>query len=113
MSSLRSARALPNDYWTAETVEDYMRCKVKNSHTPSFLYSYPIFLGDQLPHWSSKPDGKEGSFQDLDSFEVGGRKGELLPILKEYLELEFFHRRKTRRCCLFASTTEEHRRSLK
>ena len=28
MSSLRSARALPNDYWTAETVEDYMRCKV-------------------------------------------------------------------------------------
>ena len=28
VSSLRSARALPNDYWTAETVEDYMRCKV-------------------------------------------------------------------------------------
>ncbi len=21
-------RAMPNDYWTAETVEDYMRCKV-------------------------------------------------------------------------------------
>ena len=31
MSSLRSARALPNDYWTAETVEDYMRCKVSIS----------------------------------------------------------------------------------
>ena len=23
-------RALPNDYWTAESVEDYMRCKVIN-----------------------------------------------------------------------------------
>ena len=28
MSNLRSRRALPNDYWTADTVEDYMRCKV-------------------------------------------------------------------------------------
>ena len=36
MSSLRSARALPNDYWTAETVEDYMRCKVQHF---SFLYA--------------------------------------------------------------------------
>ena len=26
----RSRRAIPNDYWTAETVEDYMRCKVIN-----------------------------------------------------------------------------------
>jgi len=23
-------RAMPNDYWTADTVEDYMRCKVIN-----------------------------------------------------------------------------------
>ena len=23
-------RAMPNDYWTAESVEDYMRCKVIN-----------------------------------------------------------------------------------
>ena len=30
VSNLRSRRALPNDYWTAETVEDYMRCKVIN-----------------------------------------------------------------------------------
>ena len=37
VSSLRSARALPNDYWTAETVEDYMRCKVLNSYTSSIL----------------------------------------------------------------------------
>ena len=28
VSNLRSRRALPNDYWTADTVEDYMRCKV-------------------------------------------------------------------------------------
>jgi hypothetical protein len=32
VSNLRSRRALPNDYWTAETVEDYMRCKV-GGHT--------------------------------------------------------------------------------
>ena len=30
VSNLRSRRALPNDYWTADTVEDYMRCKVAN-----------------------------------------------------------------------------------
>merc|ERR1712129_650495 len=30
VSNLRSRRALPNDYWTAETVEDYMRYKVIN-----------------------------------------------------------------------------------
>jgi len=30
VSNLRSRRAMPNDYWTAETVEDYMRCKVIN-----------------------------------------------------------------------------------
>ena len=30
VSNLRSRRALPNDYWTAETVGDYMRCKVIN-----------------------------------------------------------------------------------
>ena len=30
VSNLRSRRALPQDYWTAETVEDYMRCKVIN-----------------------------------------------------------------------------------
>lgn len=30
VSNLRSRRALPNDYWTAESVEDYMRCKVIN-----------------------------------------------------------------------------------
>jgi len=30
VSNLRSRRAIPNDYWTAETVEDYMRCKVIN-----------------------------------------------------------------------------------
>jgi len=30
VSNLRSRRALPNDYWTADTVEDYMRCKVIN-----------------------------------------------------------------------------------
>ena len=30
VSNLRSRRALPNDYWSAETVEDFMRCKVIN-----------------------------------------------------------------------------------
>jgi len=30
VSNFRSRRALPNDYWTAETVGDYMRCKVIN-----------------------------------------------------------------------------------
>lgn len=30
VSNLRSRRALPNDYWTAETMEDFMRCKVIN-----------------------------------------------------------------------------------
>ncbi|XP_023319476.1 uncharacterized protein LOC111694717 isoform X2 [Eurytemora carolleeae] len=30
VSNLRSRRAMPNDYWTADTVEDYMRCKVIN-----------------------------------------------------------------------------------
>ena len=106
MSSLRSARALPNDYWTAETVEDYMRCKVQNF---SFLYagdkicvlslscirinwckickictislkpvcSHPMVAGDQLPDWSSEPDGEKRSFQDLDPFKVRRRKGEL------------------------------------
>jgi len=30
VSNLRSRRALPNDYWTASTVEDFQRCKVIN-----------------------------------------------------------------------------------
>ena len=30
VSNLRSHRALPNDYWMAENMEDYMRCKVIN-----------------------------------------------------------------------------------
>ena len=30
VSNLRSRRASPNDYWTAEKVEDFMRCKVEN-----------------------------------------------------------------------------------
>ena len=30
VSNLRSRRALPNDYWTAETVGDFLRCKVIN-----------------------------------------------------------------------------------
>jgi len=30
VSNLRSRRALPNDYWTADTMEDFMRCKVIN-----------------------------------------------------------------------------------
>ena len=30
VSNLRSRRALPNDYWTAETLEDFMRCKAIN-----------------------------------------------------------------------------------
>jgi len=30
VSNLRSRRALPNDYWTAESMEDFMRCKVIN-----------------------------------------------------------------------------------
>ena len=30
VSNLRSRRALPNDYWSAKTVRDFMRCKVIN-----------------------------------------------------------------------------------
>ena len=30
VNTLRSRRAMPGDYWTASTVEDYMRCKVIN-----------------------------------------------------------------------------------
>merc|ERR1719319_1814548 len=30
VNTLRSRRAMPGDYWTATTVEDYMRCKVIN-----------------------------------------------------------------------------------
>jgi len=30
VGNLRSRRALPNDYWTAKTMEDFLRCKVIN-----------------------------------------------------------------------------------
>ena len=78
MSSLRSARALPNDYWTAETVEDYMRCKVAEvfGRKILFLHSHG-FSGDQLPDWSFKPFGAARSLQDLDSFKESGGEGGL------------------------------------
>ena len=63
VSSLRSARALPNDYWTAETVEDYMRCKVKNSHTFSFLYHIPFFQVINFPIGVQNPMARKGAFK--------------------------------------------------
>ena len=46
---LRSRRALPNDYWTAETVEDYMRCKVINF--PIGVHNEEMRSSTRAPCW--------------------------------------------------------------
>ena len=45
VSSLRSACALPNDCWTAGTVEDYMRFKVKHFFLLYLVQSAQAVLG--------------------------------------------------------------------
>ena len=72
VSNLRSRRALPNDYWTAETVEDYMRCKVAPGLVWfglvwwTLLSSLTHNSGYQLPNWGPQRGHEEGRLPHMD-----------------------------------------------
>ena len=121
VSSLRSARALPNDYWTAETVEDYMRCKVAEVFGRKILFLHSNGLlrwsTSRLEFqtlWHGEEPSRPGFFQ-------GARRRRWASFnpftwVKKYCGPElnknvtWYSRRRTRRPCLSVNTTSQHRR---
>ena len=125
VSSLRSARALPNDYWTAETVEDYMRCKVEEVFGRKSCHRNPVLTQPWIFRWSTS----RLEFQTLWRGEEPSRPGffqgarrrrwaSFNPFTwvkkccgpKLNKDVTWYSRRRTRRPCLSVNTTSQHRR---